>query len=166
MPVPGPVHRLLRALDTHLSNAGVTRAPSVLDAARPPMWVEPGDLQGGVPAPGDGTGNERDPATVIGLYYSGGVAGQRWERQATVDFWIRCKGNRPMLRAVDYDERIRDALLGDDELRVNFLLAGGTADELRVIEARVWRELSPLERSAQAYTYIVSYWFQLYRSQP
>jgi hypothetical protein len=163
MPTPSANSLLLSALDTHLRTAGIVRKPSDNAPGVPPLWVEPAD---GVPAPGDRTAPEADPNTTLGLFYSGGVVGARWERQSIIDVWIRCRGNKPMVRAQDIDDAIRDSLLGDDELRVNFLLAAGTPDELRVIEARVWRELSPLARGAEAYTYLVAYWFQVYRRQP
>lgn len=163
MPVPSPPTKLLQAVAADLSLAGITRTPATADPGRPPLWVEP---DAGAPAPGDKDGVENDVATVLTLYYSGGLVGQRWERQATVDLFIRVKGTRPMVRAQDLDERIRDRLLGDDEFRVDFLLAPTTAAELRIIEARLWSELTPIDRNPEAYTYKTSYWFQLYRIQP
>lgn len=158
-----PGSLLLKALDRHLTDAGVVRRPNdAINPARPPLWVEPI----GVPAPGDRIAPERDVATTVGLFHSGGVVGGRWERQFTIDQWIRVKGNQAMLRAQDLDTAIRDAILGTDEFRTNFLLAPGTADELRVVEARIRTEMYPIERSEQAYSYITGWWFQLYRVPP
>jgi hypothetical protein len=162
MPTPGPVRRLLEAFDADLELAGITRRPSTNDPTRPPLWMEPQ----GIPGPGDKDGFEDDPGTVLSAFYSGGIAGARWERQCTIDLFYRLKGSKAMLRAPDLDERIRDRLLGDDEYRVAFALAPGTPQELLVMEARIWSEFAPLERSEQAYTYKTSYWFQLYRVQP
>lgn len=162
MPVPSPVTRLLKAFDRDLTLAGITRKPSTNDPTKPPLWIEP---QFAV-APGDKAGVEDDQATVLSAFYNGGPAGARWERQATIDLFLRCKGSQPMLRAQDLDEQIRDRLLGDDEFRVAFYLAPGTPEQLLIVEARIWSELSPIARDAQAYTYKTTYWFQLYRVQP
>lgn len=167
MPVPSPPRKLLIALQRELADADITRIPGVA-GAEPPLWVEPAD---GAPEPGTKSGVEGDPNTALALFHSGGVVGQGWERQITVDFWIRTKGNAPMLRAMDLDERIRDQLLPHpvlvDGQRMNFKLAAGTADELLVIACAQWRELQRLGSSAgQGYTDVVSYWFQLYRMVP
>lgn len=159
-----PPRKLLLALQRDLSDAGLTRKPAVAGTV-PPLWVEPAD---GAPEPGTKSGVEDDPNTVLSMFYSGGVVGQGWERQVTVDVWMRAKANTPMLRAMDVDEDIRDRILPAGELvdgeRMNFKLAPGAPEELLVISARQWRELQRLgSSSGQGYTFVSSYWFQLYR---
>lgn len=159
---------LLMAVDADLALADITRAPGDAGAA-PPLWIDPPD---GAPAPGEKKGAENDPLSVLSLFYSGGVVGQGWERQVILDVWIRTRGDRPMLRAIDLDAAIHDRWLPtsdliDGEQRVNFLLAPGTPHELRVIACRRWRELGKLGSSGgQGYTYVSAFWFQLYRQDP
>jgi hypothetical protein len=160
--MPSPNSNLLGAITSELAQANIAREPNIAGPA-PPIWREPPE---GAPGPGDMTGVTNDPLTVLSLFYSGGVVpppGSHWERQTTVDLWIRTKGAGPARRAMDLEHAIRKQMLPlNESYRTDYFLGHG-AEQMHVVECRLWRDIQRLGSSReQGYTFIVSYWFQLY----
>lgn len=140
---------LLTQLRTHLADAGIVRVPQVAGAA-PAMWLEP---RRGVPAPGEGKGDEVSVDAVIGAFVSGGVPPRRyesWQRQPIVDLRYR---TRTAVLGHQLDAQVREQLVD----RRDWMLGS-----LHVIESLVWREFQPLGADEQSFEFVTAFVFQLY----
>lgn len=160
--MPSAKTMLLQAFQADLTAAGLARRPGVAGSA-PPLWMEPSD---GAPAPGEKAGVENDAGTVLTVFAPDEVlGGGNWQQQHEIDVWVRTKGNGAVTRAYDVEQAIRDRIIGADEFRIDFDLAPGTPQAMRIIEARVYAGLRRLGSDPeQGYTHLVSYALTVYRT--
>ena len=141
---------LLEHMRDSLVAQGVVRAPRTVGAL-PPMWLEPRD---GTPAPGEGqNATEIGADVVLGAFRVAGIAPRPYEgsvRVDGVDIWIRSR-TYPLASTVE--DQLRTALNDKRHWVMGALL---------VNESIIFRDMAPVERNAQAYTFSVSYLFSVF----
>jgi hypothetical protein len=107
-----------------------------------------------VPAPGEGDAPVAVGADlVLGAYFTGGFPREPYAkelRRDTVELWLRASSSPAIFEA---EKPITDAIID----KRNWLMG-----DLLVIESEQWRPLTPFDRSEQAFTFTVSYWFETY----
>jgi hypothetical protein len=141
---------LLTDLRAYLIAQGVVRKPSTAGSL-PPMFLEP---QLGVPAPGEGQGNEvGDP--VLGAFATGGfVLGpymDSFARQPTIQ--INYRGKDPQaIQALELQITKRLVDRRDWMMSSTYL-----------VESGLWQALQRLGSDTQGWEYTSAYMFQLYR---
>lgn len=136
---------LLQAFRDHLVANSVCRKPSVAGPL-PPMWLEP---RNGVPAPGEGDNPTEVGATlVLGAFMAPGIVPQPYEgfvRTDGVEVWIRAS-NAALVRPLENQIR---GIVND---RRNFSLGS-----LWVESMYLFRDLQPVDRGPQGFTFSCSY---------
>lgn len=141
---------LLTALRDYLVSAGVVRKPSVAGVL-PPLWLE---KQLGVPAPGEGQGNEVGSDLVLGAFLTGGFAPEpygSWIRKPIID--IRFRGLS--VQTIQTTElAITKALIDKRDWMMSTQY---------VVEAEQWRALQRLGSDEQGWEFVSAYWFELLR---
>ena len=149
---------VIDALRDELIAQEIVRKPSVAGSL-PPCWAEP---RNGTPAPGEksegGSTIETGENAVLGLFIAPGIPQEPFVastiRHSVVNIEIRVKNAKD---AVTLENQIR-AVLSD---KVNWEMGG-----LHLIDSNVYRELQPLNRSPQAFTYDLAYGFHHYVTAP
>lgn len=146
------------ALRNELITQEIVREPATAGDF-PPCWIEP---RNGVPAPGEisdgGKPAEKGDTLVLGLLHGGGIPLERyvsrWMRDTLVDVHVRAKAAPD---AFDIEKAIRQAI----NEKMNWSMGG-----LQIIESQIFREMQPLKRDAQAFTYVLTYRFEHYVDPP
>ncbi|MBN8867513.1 MAG: hypothetical protein J0H98_08160 [Solirubrobacterales bacterium] len=125
----------------------------------PPCWIEP---RNGVPAPGEisegGDDVEKGDLAVLGLWMAPGIPQEPFVastiRHSVINIEVRVK-KAPI--AIDLENEIRHVL--ND--KVDWTMGG-----LHLIDSLIYREMQPLGRSNQAFTYDFAYGFHHYVTAP
>jgi hypothetical protein len=149
---------LLEALRVELIDRGIVRHPRTPGPADlPPMWFASRE---GTPAPGepsDATGDraiEVGPDIVIGATRATGIPSRRMEgfiELAAVELWLRCQL-----------EAIATAVHKQLRLALHDRRAWVMGNSLRIEESLMFRELQPIERTPQGFTYSTEFFFEIW----
>lgn len=146
---------VLKALRDHLVDEQIVRRTREAGGL-PPLWLAP---RNGVPAPGepeDATANqliERHPDLVVGAYRATGIPSPRHEGfidRAAVELRIRA-------RTEGLATALHRQLRGELHDRRAWLMGG-----LRVEESLMFRDLQPIVRDRQGFTYTTEFIFEIW----
>jgi hypothetical protein len=137
---------LIDAVRDYLIAEDVVRDPRTPGEA-PPCWRSP---RYGVPAPGEGEGDEVGPDVVVGLFPATGIAREPYDasvlRTDGLDVRIR---SRTAPAGIRVDDAIREVLVDKRALQL--------VPELRVVEVRLERPLGLIVSDEQGYDYVAGY---------
>lgn len=144
--MPSPL--LIDACRTYLIAQGVVRDPRTAGALAP-CWRSPRE---GVPAPGDGTGNEIGATVVVGLFTAAGIARDPYDalslRTDGLDVRIR---STTAPAAIELDDLMRTALMDKRAWAM-----GG----LTIVESRLERPLQMIQSNEQGFDFVSGWLFE------
>jgi hypothetical protein len=143
---------LLDHYKSYLVTQGLVRDPDSAGSV-PPIWRHPIN---GLKAPGEGSGTQVGPDSVVGLFHAGGFPAALLEsawRQDMMDVVIRAR-TAPIAVALHKD--LRSVTLD----RFNWRM--GDPGGITIMQTQEMRPLQPLSPQTQFYTFIWGVVFQYY----